>query len=122
MSDIWNTFHVPNCQHCHPHKNKFVVISCSDGTCLGFLINTKIANFVLKRPELLKSQVPIKSSDYWYLTHDSYLDCSQLYPFDNDDLNDGRGKLLKSMITSIKSVVSTSTTLEPHYIKLILAN
>lgn len=122
MSDIWNTFHVPNCQHCHPYKNKFVVISCSDGTCLGFLINTKIANFVLKRPELLKSQVPIKSSDYWYLTHDSYLDCSQLYPFDNDDLNDGRGKLLKSTITSIKSVVSTSTTLEPHYIKLILAN
>jgi hypothetical protein len=122
MSDIWNAFHIHSCQHTIPHKSKFIVISCYDGGCLGFLINTKISNFIKNRPPLYHSQVLLKARDYSFLTHDSFLDCSRLYPFDIDELFDGRGRLLESTIKIIKKTVSDSTTLEPRYIDIIVNN
>lgn len=122
MEDIWCIFYVRDCRHTHPVKNKFVIIVCRDTYCMGFLFNTGIGEFVKKKPELLKSQLPVKSSDYHFLHHDSYIDCGRIYPFDFDDLSDGRGKLLNSTKSDIKKIVTDSTTIEKQYIQMILKN
>lgn len=122
MSDIWCVFYVKACQYTHPRKNKFVVIVCKDSDCMGFLFNSGIGDFVKKRPELNKCQLPVSKSDYHFLHHNSYIDCGRIYPFDYEELLDGRGELLPTTISSIKKLVRESTLLEKRYIKMILTN
>ncbi len=112
MADIWRIYHVRNCSHTVPPKDKFVVIACRDRSFMGFLINTAIAQFILKQPSLLASQVAIRASDYMCLSHDSYLDCSRLYPFEDDDLMAGRTLITDVTKAEIKTVVSASKTIE----------
>ena len=122
MPDIWRIFHIRNCPHTSPVKDKFVVIVCFDGEPLGFLINSAISNFIKKRPVLLNCQIPIKSSDYWFLDHDSYIDCSRIYPFDELLLDSGRGTISENIQQQIKQAVILSPLIEKHYQKLICSN
>jgi hypothetical protein len=120
MPDIWRIYHVRKCPHTVPAKDKFVLIVCIDVTPLGFFINTNIHPFILNRPNLLDCQVSIKASDYWFLDHDSYIDCTKLFPFGDDTLIDGRELISEGIKKEIKSVVSTAATIEKRYKKLIL--
>lgn len=122
MPDIWRIYHVRKCPHTTPVKDKFVLIVCIDITPLGFFINTNISPFILNRPKLLDCQVPIRASDYWFLDHDSYIDCAKLLPFGDDALVDGRELISEEMKKEIKSVVSAATVIEKRYKKLILDN
>ena len=120
MPDIWRVYLVRNCCHTHPSKDKFVVIMCRDIEFMGFLINSKISKFVLKKPDLLACQVILSTSDYGFLSHDSYLDCSQIYPFGDTELVIGRERINEKTKSEIKNVVSTAKTIEKHYKNLIL--
>lgn len=89
---------------------------------MGFLFNSAVNKFVKKRPELYASQLLVKHSEYHFLPYDSYLDCARIFPFDHDQLSDGRGQLNKSTQSAIKGLVAKSATLEQRYIRMILAN
>ena len=41
------------------------------------MINSRINQYIMKRPNLLACQVELKSVDYDFLTHDSYANCAQ---------------------------------------------
>lgn len=59
---------------------KFVVIAgVSDDKVLvcSVLINSRINPFIMKRQQLLDCQVYVKSSDYEFLSHDSFVNCAQ---------------------------------------------
>jgi len=66
-------------------RSKFFVVIGEDidrGIVGSLLINSNInANAVCTR-ELLDCQFPLKSSDYDFLDHDSYLNCSKIFPLD----------------------------------------
>ncbi len=119
MPDVWHFFHVKNCPHTNPPKDKFTVIVCKDSECMGFFVNSHINKFIQKRPSMLACQVAVKASDYWFLSSDSYLDCSQLYPFDDILLVDGRGSVTEQTKAQIKQVVLNAKTIEKRYQKLI---
>jgi len=89
---------------------------------MGFLINSKISKFVLKKPDLLACQVILSTSDYGFLSHDSYLDCGQLYPFGDAELVIGRERINEKTKSEIKNVVSKAKTIEKHYKNLILSS
>jgi hypothetical protein len=120
MPDIWCFFHVRNCSHTYPPKDKFIAVVCKDSRYMGFLINSEIHPFIQKRPNLLSCQILIKSSDYWFLSHDSYLNCVELYPFDDTDLTDGRELIRDKEKKEIKRVVAKADTIERKYQKLIV--
>jgi hypothetical protein len=89
---------------------------------MGFLINTGIHPFILKRPKLLGCQVKIRASDYKFLDHDSYIDCVELYAFDDAKLLDRRSSINIVTKAEIKKAIKGSETIEIHYQKLILSN
>jgi hypothetical protein len=86
---------------------------------MGFLVNSNISKFIQQRPHMLVCQVLIKESDYWFLSRDSYLDCSQLFPFDEVELVDGRGPVTDQTKNEIKNAVANAVTIENHYKQLI---
>jgi hypothetical protein len=123
MQDTWCIYHVKNCSHVRPFpKNKFTAIVCKDKKCMGFLINSIVRPFILKRPDLLRCQVKIKASDYKFLDHDSYIDCVELYPFEDTDLIDKKDTINMITKAEIKRAVKGSDTIVTRYQKLILSN
>jgi len=120
MVDLWHIYHVKNCRHAKPvPKDKFVVIVCRDTQAMGFFINTEINSLIMNRPELLACQVIIKASDHRCLNWNSYVDCNELFPFEDAELS-VRNSVVKQTRDAIKSAVNISETLEARHRKLIL--
>jgi len=120
MPDIWRVYRVKNCRHTNPPKDKFIVIVCIDVECMGFLINSTISAFILKKPYMAECQVALSKSDYGFLFHDSYLDCAQIYAFKYAELIVGLGLVNDKTKAEIKTVVSKAKTIEKRYQELIL--
>ena len=122
MADIWRVYRVRNCRHTHPPKAKFVVIVCRDVEYMGFLVNSTINQFIVKKPYLLECQVTLSKSDYGFLFRDSYLDCGRIYSFDDAELIIGLELINDKTKTEIKNAVSKAKTVAKRYQKLILDN
>lgn len=120
MVALWHIYHVKNCRHAKPvPKDKFVVIVCRDTQAMGFFINKEINSYIMNRPELLACQVVIKASDHRCLNWNSYVDCNELFPFEDAELS-VRNSVVKQTRDAIKSAVNISETLEARHRKLIL--
>jgi hypothetical protein len=119
MPDTWCIYHIKNCPYAG--EDKFVVIVCKDPKYRGFFINTdELRPFIQKHPERLESQIKIKASDYKFLTHDSWINCYELYEFEDKYLEDRR--VVVNIITKakIRKVVKESEVIEARHRKLIL--
>jgi len=67
------------CSFTHPPKNKFLVLAGMDeDACLLFVINTNRPNHVIGKDALENCQILLRRSDYPFLHHDSWLDCSEV--------------------------------------------
>lgn len=119
MVALWHIYHVENCRHAKPPKDKFVVIVCKDVQAMGFFINTEINSYIKNRPELLACQVVIKSLDHKCLNWNSYVDCCELFLFEDAELS-VRNPIVKQTRDAIKIAVNISETLEERHRKLIL--
>jgi hypothetical protein len=122
MPDVWRIYRVKNCRHTHPPKDKFILVVCHDKEFMAFLINSEINQFIVKRPHLLASQILFKRAEHGFLFHDSYLDCSRIYPFSDSDLNVGLEIVDEQTKIEIRNAVSESKTIELRYMKLIISN
>jgi hypothetical protein len=89
---------------------------------MGFLVNSTIHPFILKRPYLLECQVMLRNSDYGFLFHDSYLDCGRIYAFKDAELVVGLELVNDKTKADIKTAVAKSKTIEKKYQDLILSN
>lgn len=65
-----------SCGFTNPPKEKYVVLVHLDDEPLIFVVNSKIHQFIVSRPDLNRCQVKLNADDYPFLSHDSYLDCS----------------------------------------------
>jgi hypothetical protein len=122
MADIWRIYHVKNCRHTKPHKNKYVIIVCRDADYMGFLVNKEINQYTLKRPYLLECQVMLDKTDYGFLSQNSYLDCARIYPFKDEELMLGFELISDKTKADTKKAVAASKTIEKKYKSLILSN
>ena len=114
----WHIYHVKNCRHTTPPKNKYVVIVCLNPNPYGFLINSEIAPFIQKRPNLLSCQVSITAERYGFLDHNSYVNCGQLFSFKSSELH-GVQDVQNNTRRAIERVVANSKLIEPIYKRLI---
>jgi hypothetical protein len=120
MHALWCIYYVKNCTCTRPNKDKFVAIVCSETNPMGFIINTRIHPFILERPDLSSCQVAIKVSDYAFLDHDSYINCIDLYSFNDNELTDSKGRIKTHTINEIKGAVAASKTIPAYFKKLII--
>jgi len=75
------------CTFTSPPKEKYLVFVCADPVPLFFIINSRIHPYVAGQPALNQCQVKLRSVDYRFLDHDSYVDCSNVVTaFNEDDL------------------------------------
>ena len=59
---------------------KFLIVAGIDKDKIlvcSVMINSRINQYILKRPRMLACQLEIKASDYDFLSHDSYINCAQ---------------------------------------------
>ena len=120
MPDIWRIYHVANCRHTTPWKDKLVVIVCRPAKPMGFLINKRINPFIKNNPSLLICQITIRTSDYRCLDRISYINCAQLYPFEETELLEVRDPINSKTKMAIKMAVAASTTVVRCNKKIIL--
>jgi hypothetical protein len=61
------------------HKKFYVIAGVSHNKiCIcSVIINSKINQFILKRPHLLQRQIELPSEKYSFLSHTSYINCAQ---------------------------------------------
>lgn len=99
------------------HGKFFVVIGENDNELVGFFfINSWVNDFIQRKPEMAKLQFPIAQSDYNFLSHNSFLNCSALTTIDKRKLSDSiasgettiKGQLTNNDIDAILGKVRES--------------
>lgn len=67
-------------------RSKYLVVAKVDDDCTTFIINTRINDFLLARPELSICQVAIDSASHSFLDHDSFIACHESWSFRTDEV------------------------------------
>jgi|WetSurMetagenome_2_1015567.scaffolds.fasta_scaffold865714_1 hypothetical protein len=118
--ELWCIYHVVYCIHAFPApKPKFVAIVCEDHDLWGFLINSEVHDFIKSSPVLSKLQVPIKPADYPFLRQVSYINCGEIFDFDEDLLTEKVANITTVTKTQIKKIIPTAKSVAPKYRTLI---
>ena len=116
----WSVFYVYNCRHTNPPKNKYTVIFTVPDGFLGFLINSEINPFIRNKSYLMACIADIKRSTNGFLHHDSYVDCRQMFVFDDGELIHHVGQVCQATKTNIIKAVIACPVLELKYKNMIL--
>ena len=66
------------CQFTTPPKNKHLLMVCVQPHPLFFMVNSKIHPYIKTRPYLKSCQVLLKTSQHFFLAHDSFVDCREV--------------------------------------------
>ncbi len=121
MPQQWEVFLVHNCRHAKPQpKSKFVVIAYTNPELHGFFINSEIRNFIKNRRRLFDCEALIIASLHSFLRHDSYIDCTNIYPFELTELADSRGILHSTAQVNVIIAVGACPMLPRFHKKRIL--
>jgi len=120
-AQLWQVYHVTNCRHTSPPKDKFVVIVHIDGNALGVFINTRISSWIQARPNLIVCETTISAAEHPFLNYDSWVDCQDLYPYTDAELVSGRGIVSETAKCSILNAIHLCPKLERKYKNAILA-
>lgn len=84
-----------NCAFMNPPREKYVLLAHTDTRCLLFIINSRIHPYIASRPYLAQAQVQIDVSNYPFLDHDSYMNCSEV--IDSVDVEEIRRQVLDDL-------------------------
>ena len=119
------------CGFTNPRKEKYLVLACPGSKPLLFIINSRIHPFVAKHPHLLKCQVKLEASDYRFLHHDSFVDCSKVIDFFHDsqirgqildDISRVKGELSTNSKRKIIQAVQSAKTVSPKHKRKIISS
>jgi len=118
--DLWWIYYVRKVPYTVPlPKNKYVVIVCCDDYPRGFLVNTSVHAWIQIDGQKMAAQVPIPAANHPCLDHDSYVDCCDLYRFEEFQLQDKRSAVSEPVKGAILAAVGGSKTIIRRYRELI---
>ncbi len=118
------------CQFTTPPKNKLLLLLGIYPEPLFLMVNSKIHPYIESRASLKSSQVLLKNSEHYFLAHDSYIDCREVYTtFSLNDIvtqvqNDSqriRGFINEETQDQVIAAIKASPILEKQYKKIVLA-
>ena len=111
-----------------PPKPKYVVLACVQPKPVLLLINSRVNPNVERDPSRAGRHLRLSASDYAFLSHDSFLDCSKEYGLASDlemtgqlvaDLGRIKGDLTQADKLRVVEIIKTSPTIPPRIIKAI---
>ena len=119
------------CDFTNPPKPKYLVLVCPDTQPrpLLFVVNSRISDYLRKRPYLLACQVTLRAADYDWLRHDSYIDCSnvienlELATITSQMVNDTnciKGELNADTCSQIVAAVQAAKTITRKHKRVIV--
>lgn len=118
----WQAYFLHLCNHTKPHpKPKYIVIVCTKPKILGFLINSRINQYVKDRPHLLPCEVSIDSKRHTFLRYDSYVDCRDVFEFTESELVNKVGEISTEVKDKILDAVRVCPVIKRRDRKAILA-
>jgi hypothetical protein len=89
------------------------------------LINSKINQYILKRPKMLACQVEVKADNYDFLSHNSYINCAQPFKakFEHFKSEEFKycGLLSENDFAQVKQCVINSGALTEEEIKIFFS-
>jgi hypothetical protein len=86
---------------------------------MGFLINSKISNWLRKRPGLLICEVSISAAEHTCLRYDSFVDCRDLFSFNDWEIK-RRVAVSEQAKIAILQAIRDCPTIERKYKAAIL--
>ena len=110
-------------------KDKYVVLAYPGPSPLLFYINSQVHPFIASRPNRARCQIKIHASDYAFLDHDSFIDCSEIIiDFTKvqivaqiiDDISKVKGELNEITKKQIVTAVNGATTISPIHKRSII--
>lgn len=118
------------CNFTTPQKYNSLILVCLNPKPLLLLINSKVNEFALIQPRLRQCHIPINMANYDFLDHDSFIDCSEAYDFELDDLHERLcsvnrvhlGDVSIEDLNAIKNAVSESPLIVNRQKQWILAS
>ena len=88
---------------------------------MDFFINSRINSYIANRPYLLSCEAKIDSCQHTFLAHDSYVDCREIFHFNNDELTNSRGGLSADGKIAVTNSVNSCPVLEKiHKDRIVL--
>ena len=84
------------------HGKFFVIIGENDKNYVGFFFINSNINPINQKPEQLKMQYLLRPSDYSFLTHDSFLCCTEVSSIPKEKL----ALSIEEGITTVKGVLN----------------
>lgn len=116
----WHIYHILNCRHSNPIKDKFVIVVCvNDDHCLGFFINSRIHPRIQNNAHLLGCQTSIFPSEHRCLSHDSYIDTHKVFKLSFSELNDVKEEISDNAKRALLEAVDYCIVIEKRYKKQI---
>ncbi|MCK5719600.1 MAG: hypothetical protein KAH84_06580 [Thiomargarita sp.] len=118
------------CEFTTPAKNKHLLLISLYPNPLLLMINSKIHPYIKSQACLKATQVLLSVNDHYFLPHDSYIDCREVYSYftlDNiieqvkNDQRRIRGFINEDVQEQIIAAIKISPVLETRYKNLILA-
>jgi len=119
------------CPFTEPPKEKYAVLLSLGNPTLLFLINSRINDYIADRQDLAACQLLIAQSDYEFLDHDSYIECSNVIDeFADEDVLDQiisdisrvKGTLNPRTIQDVQRIVRQARTISPFHARIILSS
>ncbi len=113
-----------SCDFTTPPKDKYLLLVCIEPRPLFFVINSRIHDYIKKRPEMLSRQVCLAAGEYDFLEHDSYVNCADAIDFFHikdieqqvlKSLDRTKGSISQEARKQVISVVKGSQTINKLY-------
>ena len=123
-AELFDVFHLW-CEQMRPEaKHKFVVVvAVASDYVLGFVVNSRLNEFVQTREHLLPCHAPVSCGEHpSFLERDSFVDCQAPYTFPRTNLTTAnyRAPLSVAARAAVLEAVRLCSTLKPVHKKLIL--
>ena len=120
-AQLWYIYLVKNPRYTQGRRGqKYVVIVLIDTSPMRFYINSEITDWITARPGLWACEANISAEEHPVLTHDSYVDCQEVYRFQPRELTARKDKISANAKRAIVNAVRDCPKLERKYKEAIL--
>ena len=119
MIKPWQVYYIFSPDTLPKPKYKYVaILRVGTSSCLYVLINTSV-NDLIKNQGLSNCEVSISQADHDFLDHDSWIDCTGIFPYPVNDFGELQGYISENIREKVLEAVTVCDAIKNKYRKQI---